>query len=494
MRGVVAVRILLAGLAGPLAVGSANAQFADWVPSSQLEQRAAQVRQLGGLRIVNGQMARQGDWPFAVLLDLRTRLGMARCGGSLIAPTKVLTAAHCVWISDQTGTYRLSPDAISVRFGHVNLNHPSVQRRAVREIVIHDSFDPDWVEIRRQGFDLAILTLDAPLAMPTIMLASAADLPLLTRARATATVIGWGQIAEGRGVAASHLLLQANVPLVDLAACRESYPSLDKNERVICAGAPRDAVGPAADACQGDSGGPLFTLPAGARSLREVVQIGVVSWGEGCGQPGKFGVYESVAAHEAWIRQHAPEARFTLLAVEGERVEPVAPGEHPSLSLGLIDGPVLRPRQPVRLRLVSNVSGFLVLLSERRNPTTGEIEVVRAMPQLGGGLVMSNWIERGIAYTLPPPDREWHAPVVAGRYTITAYLFASQRDAEAFAQGYREVRRLPIRVSASEGRQALEARVLETLPDGQMLKLQVLGVPGATSPSVVSRSISYEVR
>jgi hypothetical protein len=380
-----------------------------------------------------------------------------------------------------------------VRFGHVNLNHPSVQSRSVVQVAVHENYrGRSEKEIQRYGFDIAVLTVSAPIPLPAITLASATDMRRLGEPPTSATVVGWGQTLPQDRESVSDVLLQLTLPLVDRDTCRRAYPDIGPTNQVICAGFRQGG----ADACGGDSGGPLFSFPAGAASLREAVQIGIVSWGDGCALPEKYGVYENVGVHEAWIRRHAPEARFSRLVEDGDEFQAVGPGEQPSLSLVLLGGSAVTRGGPMRLRLISSVSGHLVLLSENRDPSTGQTELVRVIPQTGIGLVRGPVrVVRGQPVELPPPDREWAAPLVPGRYTITAYVFPTEQEAAAFADRFPPVRQLGIGAAASRQRLQAEAEVLRAAGSGDALRLQLLGFGGGpNAPArIISRSLTYEV-
>lgn len=103
----------------------------------------------------------------------------------------------------------------------------------------------------------------------------------------TATVMGWGATTNQSG---TNRLREVNVPLATQSACERSYPGQIYPE-MLCAGYTQGGK----DSCQGDSGGPL--IMANSR-----VQVGIVSWGDGCGVPGKFGVYANVAVLSDWIQ------------------------------------------------------------------------------------------------------------------------------------------------------------------------------------------------
>jgi secreted trypsin-like serine protease len=211
-----------------------------------------------GIEVVGGTRAAQGEFPWVV------RLSMG-CGGALYRPNIILTAAHCVGTTGNN-------TSITATLGSVDLQDPArVQIRSnyVLRAPGYNGNGKDWALIRLQ---------------------SASTLPLLPINTSTAndsgtfTVMGWGAATEGGGQ--QRYLLKANVPFVDDTSCRSSYPSLIAAEE-ICAGFPQGGV----DTCQGDSGGPMVRRD-GAGNW---VNVGIVSWGEGCARPNRPGVYTQVS-------------------------------------------------------------------------------------------------------------------------------------------------------------------------------------------------------
>ncbi|GLF98534.1 serine protease [Streptomyces yaizuensis] len=222
--------------------------------------------------VVGGTRAAQGEFPFMV------RLSMG-CGGSLLTQQIVLTAAHCV---PATGPNT----GITATAGVVDLNSSAAIR--VRSTYVHRA--PGY---NGTGKDWALIKLAQPINLPTLNIAetSAYD-------NGTFTVAGWGSAREGGPQ--QRYLLKATVPFVSDASCSSSYPELVDSEE-ICAGLPQGGV----DTCQGDSGGPMFRRDnAGAW-----IQVGIVSWGQGCARPNYPGVYAEVSHFAAEIKATAAALR-----------------------------------------------------------------------------------------------------------------------------------------------------------------------------------------
>ena len=208
--------------------------------------------------VVGGTRAAQGEFPFMV------RLSMG-CGGALYSSRLVLTAAHCV---GRTGTNT----SITATLGVVDLQSSS--RIRVRSNYVYRA--PGY---NGNGRDWALIRLSS--AVTTL-----ATLPIATDATyntGTFTVAGWGAAREGGGQ--QRFLLKAQVPFVSDASCQNSYPDLIPSDE-ICAGFAAGGV----DTCQGDSGGPMFRRDAS----NAWIQVGIVSWGNGCARPNFPGVYSQV--------------------------------------------------------------------------------------------------------------------------------------------------------------------------------------------------------
>ncbi|XP_017032453.2 transmembrane protease serine 9 [Drosophila kikkawai] len=245
-------------------------------------------------RIVGGVEAPNGQWPWMAAIFLhgpkRTEFW---CGGSLIGTKYILTAAHCTRDSRQKP---FAARQFTVRLGDIDLStdaEPSDPVTfAVKEVRTHERFS-------RIGFynDIAILVLDKPVRKSKyvipVCLPKGLRMPPKERLPGRrATVVGWGTTYYGGKESTSQR--QAELPIWRNEDCDRSYFQ-PINENFICAGYSDGGV----DACQGDSGGPLMM-----RYDSHWVQLGVVSFGNKCGEPGYPGVYTRVTEYLDWIRDH----------------------------------------------------------------------------------------------------------------------------------------------------------------------------------------------
>jgi len=197
------------------------------------------------------------------------------CGGSLIGPLHVLTAAHCT--NGET--------AAGIKVSDATVYAYSSSRNVVGVAAIYQYSGYDSVET---NYDASVLKLKAPLPesskMRTIKLATtrpSVGLQLF--------VAGWGKTESGQP---SDYLLYTSVPVISQTSCRTyggSYADTSSSE--IC------AFVNGRDACQGDSGGPIFS---GQNDY--ALQYGLTSWGVGCGT--KPGVYASVPYFRNWIASY----------------------------------------------------------------------------------------------------------------------------------------------------------------------------------------------
>ncbi len=210
-------------------------------------------------RIVGGTDATTEQYPWMVAIT--TPFGFQFCGGSLIDPAHVLTAAHC----------KVSPGD-NVIIGRTRLsNSAQGVRVAVGKAVTHADYNPTY-----NLYDASLVTLDQPVPYQPVQIGAAQT--------GNVTAIGWGLLHQG-DTATSDTLQQVTIPIVPAAECAEAYRYIWDDVQ-MCAGTAGH------DSCQGDSGGPL---------IYQGKQVGITSFGAGCAQPGYPGVYQRTAPLMDWI-------------------------------------------------------------------------------------------------------------------------------------------------------------------------------------------------
>lgn len=250
-------------------------------------------------KIIGGEPVHDpAEYPWTAALVLTDRPGRIMCGGTLISPEWVLTAAHCLHREYPRGSgLPLSPESVDVLVGTVFLDQPSPGHDRIRASAFY--IHPGYDQPTHVNNDIALIRLSRPAMQRRIgMLANSGEdvWPGMWT-----TVLGWGNtVPQPRQRAEdlpSNQLLSVDVPIVSNEACQASMrlPESVITENMICAGFPEGGK----DACQGDSGGPLVkTVFPGYQML-----VGVVIYGEGCAQPDAYGVYTKVSAYCDWLKE-----------------------------------------------------------------------------------------------------------------------------------------------------------------------------------------------
>ncbi|TSY27762.1 Serine protease 56 [Bagarius yarrelli] len=230
-------------------------------------------------RIMGGSQVLPGSWPWIVNLQLNRAL---MCGGVLVDTSWVLTAAHC-FIGSQSEHYWT---AVVGEFD-ITMADPDEQVIKVNRIIIHPKFNP-----RTFNNDIALVELSSPVVLSEHVMPVCLPYEPEPPPGAPCLVAGWGSLYEDGP--AANVLMEAMVPLLSQSTCKSALGKQLLTSTMFCAGYLSGGI----DTCQGDSGGPLIFQDLTSRRFQ---LYGVTSWGAGCGEKGKPGVYTRVMPYKDWI-------------------------------------------------------------------------------------------------------------------------------------------------------------------------------------------------
>jgi len=225
------------------------------------------------------------------------------CGGTLISSQHILTAAHCV--------NGVSASRLRARIGSNTLATYVSDTVSVASVDVHANYSAVPLDN-----DLAILTLSSPVSNNPITVTSTEAMRQATPA--PYSVLGWGDTNPSDSCQDyPNNLQQANLNIVDFPDCKAIYGG-SLTDNMICATESYNAT-TNKDACQGDSGGPLIEDLGGG----VYQQVGIVSWGIGCGSLVEPGVYTDVSApgYGDWINSFVSVATPARVSMVGSLSE-----------------------------------------------------------------------------------------------------------------------------------------------------------------------------
>lgn len=287
----------------------------------------------GTRRVIGGDASAGGQWPSVVALvrveGFFSPADRQFCGGTVVAPRWVMTAAHCL---HDTFDQVLEPASLRVIAGITDLRAETApEETVVTSLFVHPAYD----HVSEEAYhDIALLELATELDAPPVSLFTEDPEVLGT---ASATVVGWGatEFTTPRRAVYPDALHHAMVPLVPRAICNgpDSYDGY-VGEGQLCAGFVEGGV----DSCIGDSGGPLFIDDG-----EGVQQVGVVSYGRGCAEPFYYGIYTGIPSYLGWIADYVELSDTSAVdtSVAQQPRGPSSPGT--STATTALGGPVLRP-------------------------------------------------------------------------------------------------------------------------------------------------------
>ncbi|RNA16476.1 serine protease 27-like [Brachionus plicatilis] len=271
-------------------------------------------------KIVGGQNAGYSSWPSIVYIQFKyyylssgnTYSISTSCAGTLVNQDTVVTAAHCynteLQLSDGS-TLTVSPNSYHATYESMYTVYlglydksdlSSGVSRSVKSYTIHSNYDdPNVLN------DIAIIklssTVDLSEKIQVSCLPEDSDI-YPENSDIDAYIVGWGKTSSA-ALTTPDILQEALVTVYDSSKCSlVSIGTLKNWQSQICAGKYEGGI----DTCQGDSGGPLFVKDT-VDSKQKFILTGVTSYGEGCAEVGKPGIYTRVSAFIDWIEEKMNE-------------------------------------------------------------------------------------------------------------------------------------------------------------------------------------------
>ncbi|XP_053436893.1 transmembrane protease serine 9 [Nycticebus coucang] len=275
-------------------------------------------------RIVGGFGAASGEVPWQVSLKESSR---HFCGATVVGDRWLLSAAHCF--------NHTKVELVQAHLGTASLLGlgGSPVKLGLQRVVLHPLYNPSTLD-----FDLAVLELASPVVFnkyiqPLCLPLAIQKFPVGRKCM----ISGWGNTQEGNATK-PDLLQKASVGIIDQKMCSVLY-NFSLTDRMICAGFLEGRI----DSCQGDSGGPL----ACEETPGVFYLAGIVSWGIGCAQAKKPGVYVRITRLKGWILETMSSRPFPVSLPLTTRA-PV-PSSHPSRTVAGFTVPVVTTSQPANV-------------------------------------------------------------------------------------------------------------------------------------------------
>ncbi|CAF1095147.1 unnamed protein product [Rotaria sordida] len=260
-------------------------------------------------KIVGGESAVDSSWGWAISLQKNNG---HFCGGAIVSPLHIITAAHCVTNSTDIIRNAVVVTAIDILSQSTS---STAQVRSIVSVFSHPNYNDD-----SKVNDIAVLRLDRPLTISyeggTARLCVPRVVPMNMSNKypvsdSSLVAIGWGVLASGSTSIPSNLHLQ-QVTLQAMSSNHRMCVDTSNNQVQFCAA----VIGGGKDTCQGDSGGPLMYFES---KTRQWVLAGVTSFGRGCGLPDYAGVYARTSAYYDWLRSVVND-NFIELSIDGNTI------------------------------------------------------------------------------------------------------------------------------------------------------------------------------
>ncbi|XP_031334085.1 trypsin-1-like [Photinus pyralis] len=221
------------------------------------------------------------------------------CGGSIIAPLYILTAAHCACVSYNGQNVPYSPSSIFILAGQREVRiFPNSTQRSVEQISIHEDYDSESM-----ANDIALLRMSSELSLNQDSAINSIPLIKEILQSGACIVSGWGVTQYG-AFSPNRMLALVEVQFINFTQCSKMYAldDIELTPGMLCAGTFTGGK----DACQGDSGGPL---------AYKGMLAGVVSTGSGCADPKFPGVYSDIVYFTNWIQKTMSQMEPTTMYI-----------------------------------------------------------------------------------------------------------------------------------------------------------------------------------